>query len=261
MKKTALVTGASGGIGLELARVLAREGHDLWLVARSAPKLEALRKELSAAYPVSVQVLVRDLAEPSCAGEVFEELRKKGVSVDVLVNNAGIGFFGAFAETPLSEHERLINLNILSLTQLTRLFLGPMLEKKSGKILNVASTAAFQPGPLLAAYYASKAYVLHLSEALAEELRGSGVTVTTLYPGPTATDFQERARMGGSKLFKRAVMDAKTVAEAGYRGLSSGKTLVIPGFSNKLLALSSRFAPRFLVPRVVRMIQEKDKKG
>ena len=257
MKQTVLITGASGGIGLELAKVFAREGFDLCLVARDAQKLGQIQKDLSAEHSVSVQIIAKDLASPSAAEELFDEVRKRPLSVDILVNNAGVGSFGAFAETELSTHEQLMFLNMVSLTQLTRLFLGPMIDKKYGKILNVASTAAFQPGPLMAVYYASKAYVLHLSEALSNELKGTGITVTALCPGATRTGFQERANMGGSKLFRSGVMDSKTVAEQGYRDLMRGKTISIPGLKNKLLAFSTRLTPRGLVTRVVRAIQSR----
>ena len=259
-KKTALITGASGGIGLELAHVFAKNRYDLWLVARNTAKLEEIQKNLAGQYSASVRVLSKDLSSASAAQEVFDAAQKEKACIDVLVNNAGMGFFGLFSETELPQHEQVMNLNMLNLTQMTKLFLGPMLERKSGKILNVASTAAFQPGPLLAVYYASKAYVLHFSEALANELKGSGVTVTTLCPGPTQTGFQEAAKMGSSKLFKGIlvrVMDARQVAETGYRGLMKGKTVVIPGLPNKIIAFSTRFAPRAFITALTRKIQEK----
>jgi hypothetical protein len=254
--KTALITGASGGIGLELARIFSREGYRIVLVARNAARLEELKKELS---PAPVEVVVKDLSQDSAPKEVFDALRKKDIAVDVLVNNAGVGAYGLFAETPLASQEALVRLNMLSLTQMTHLFLRPMLERRQGKVLNVASTAAFQPGPLMAVYYASKAYVLSFSEALANEVAGSGVTVSVLCPGPTATDFQQNANMGGSKLFKRHMRSAREVAEAGYRGLMKNKTLVVPGWDNKLLAASVRFAPRWLPPIIARKIQEVEK--
>ena len=261
MRPVVLITGASGGIGLELAKIFAEKKQDLVLVARSAQKLESLQKELTECQGVRVDVIPKDLSRREAARELFEEVRSKGLFVEILVNNAGVGSFGAFAEIELSAHENQMDLNMVSLTQLTRLFLQPMLERKRGKIMNVASTAAFQPGPMMAVYYASKAYVLHLSEALADELRGSGVTVTALCPGPTRTGFQEKADMGGSKLFRSAVMSAESVAREGYLGLMRGQAVVITGFRNKLLANSARFAPRSLMTRIVRKIQEKDKSG
>lgn len=177
--------------------------------------------------------------------------------MDVLVNNAGFGTYGAFAETDLGTELEMLQLNIATLTHLTKLFLEKMLAEGNGKILNVASTAAFQPGPLMAVYYASKAYVLSFSEALANELRGTGVSVTALCPGPTRTGFQRRAGMGASRLFDWGVMDAPTVATIGYRGLMRERPLIIPGLKNKLLGFSVRLAPRRLVPAVVRVLQSK----
>ena len=254
--KTVLITGASGGIGLELARIFSREKYRLVLVARSAEKLQEIKKELE---PSSVDILVKDLSEPLAAGQIFSELQERSVSVDILVNNAGVGSFGLFADADLASQEEMIRLNMLSLTQLTHLFLRSMIERGEGKVLNVASTAAFQPGPLMAVYYASKSYVLSFSEALANELSGTGVSVTVLCPGPTETGFQKAANMGASKLFKRHVRSAKEVAEAGYRGLMKNKTLVVPGLDNRFFAASVRLSPRWLTPRVVRKIQESEK--
>ena len=247
------MTGASGGIGLELAKIFSREGWRVVLVARNASRLEELRKDLA---PAPVEILAKDLSEASAPEQIFEELRSRSIAVDALVNNAGIGTFGLFADTELASQEALVRLNILSLTQMTHLFLKPMLARKEGKILNVALTAAFQPGPLMTVYYASKAYVLSFSEALANETTGSGVSVSVLCPGPTATDFQHNANMGASKLFKRHVRSAREVAEAGYRGLMDGRTLIVPGWDNKLLAASVRLSPRWLTPKLVRRIQE-----
>jgi uncharacterized protein len=255
VRKTALVTGASGGIGLELAKVFAREGWDLWLIARDRQRSEEAVRQVQA-LGAKVRLTLKDLAHPSSARELYDESRKEGVPVEALVNNAGAGDFGAFADVELSRHERIVNLNVLSLTQLSHLFMEPMLAKKRGRILNVASTAAFQPGPLLSVYYASKAYVLHLSEALSYELRGTGVTVTALCPGATATGFQESARMSSSKLFSRAVMEASRVAEAGYQGMMRGQAIVVPGLRNKFLSKSYRFFPRAVVTAVVKRIQE-----
>lgn len=254
---TALVTGASGGIGEELARLFAADGHDLVLVARSRDKLARLAEELSGKHGVATRVLVSDLARPEAPQEIFDELKGAGVTVDALVNNAGFGSYGLFAETDLKSELELLQVNIVALTHLSKLFLPGMLARRRGYLMNVASTAAFQPGPLMAVYYASKAYVLSLSEALANECAGTGVVVSALCPGPTETGFVAAAGMGDSKLFDHAVMDARTVAVEGYRGLLDGKTIVIPGFRNNLLARSIGFFPRNLVTKVVRGIQEK----
>jgi short-subunit dehydrogenase len=256
-KMTALVTGASGGIGEELARLFAADGHDLVLLARSRDKLARLSEELGGKHGVAARVMVSDLARPEAPREIFEELTGAGVTVDALVNNAGFGSYGLFAETELKSELELLQVNVVALTHLSKLFLPGMIARRRGYLMNVASTAAFQPGPLMAVYYASKAYVLSLSEALANECAGTGVVVNALCPGPTETGFVAAAGMGDSKLFDRAVMDARTVAEAGYRGLLAGKTIVIPGLRNNLLARSIGFFPRHLVTRVVRGIQEK----
>ena len=254
MKQTALITGASSGIGLDLAHLFAADGHDVVLVARSEGKLRELARELEAKHRVQAHVLVADLAKPDAPREVFE----RAPAVDILVNNAGFGTSGKFAETDLRVELDMIQVNIAALTHLTKLFLGPMLERGRGRILNVASTAAFQPGPLMAVYYATKAYVLSFSDAIGEELRGTGVTVTALCPGPTATGFQETAQLGKEALLKLmrpvASMD---VARAGYRGLMRGKRVVIPGVKNKLGVQSIRVTPRALATRVVRALQER----
>lgn len=258
MKKlTALVTGASGGIGEELARLFAADGHDLVLVARSQDKLARLAAELEGKHGVATHVLAADLARAEAPREIFEELHAGGVTVDALVNNAGFGTYGLFAETNLKSELDLLQVNVVALTHLTKLFLPGMLARRRGYVMNVASTAAFQPGPLMAVYYASKAYVLHFSEALTNECGGTGVHISALCPGPTETGFVAAAGMGDSKLFDRTVMDARTVAVEGYRGLLEGKAIVIPGFSNNLLARSIGLFPRSLVTRVVRGIQEK----
>jgi len=258
-KLTALVTGASGGIGEELARLFAADGHDLVLVARSRDKLARLAEELQGKHGIAARVLAADLARAASPQEIFDELQGASVTVDALVNNAGFGSYGLFAETDLKSELDMLQVNVAALTHLTKLFLPAMLARRRGYVMNVASTAAFQPGPLMAVYYASKAYVLSLSEALANECEGTGVRVSALCPGPTETGFVAAAGMGDSKLFDRAVMDARTVAVAGYRGLLAGKTLVIPGFRNNLVARAVGLFPRALVARVVRGIQEKRK--
>jgi hypothetical protein len=256
-KLTALVTGASGGIGEELARLFAADGHDLVLVARSRDKLESLAGELESKHGVEANVLASDLSRPEAPREIFDELGRAGVRVDALVNNAGFGSYGPFAETDLRQELELLQVNVVALTHLTKLFLPGMVARREGYVCNVASTAAFQPGPLMAVYYASKAYVLSLSEALANECEGTGVRVSALCPGPTETGFVAAAGMQDSKLFDRGAMTAREVAEAGYRGLLAGKTVVIPGFRNALVARTVGLFPRALVTKVVRGIQEK----
>jgi len=254
---TALVTGASVGIGRELARILAREGHDLVIVARDAHRLERLADELTRAWGVSVRAVAKDLARPGAASELHRELEAAGVAVEVLVNNAGFGLAGAFAKTPMKDHLELLQLNMVALTELTKLALGGMVERGRGRILNVASTAAFQPGPYMATYYASKAYVLSFSEALGAELEGKGVSVTALCPGPTATEFQRRAGLEGARIAMLGMMDSETVAEAGYRAMRAGRRLAIPGLRNRLGALAGRLLPRGLVLRMVRGLQRR----
>ncbi|HEV8125268.1 MAG TPA: SDR family oxidoreductase [Gemmatimonadales bacterium] len=253
---TALVTGASEGIGKELAIECAADGNDVVLVARSEDKLRAIAAEIDASYRVRTHVLPADLTDRDAPGRIVERLQSQAITVDILINNAGFGTLGPFLSIDLPSTIRIIELNMIALTAFVRL-LGPgMVERKRGFILNVASTAAFQPGPLMAAYYASKAYVLHLSEALANELKGTGVSVTALCPGPTRTGFQARAGMESVRMMKGPVMDAKSVARIGYRGMTRGKRIVIPGFLNKVVAQSYRVSPRWLTASVVRWIQE-----
>jgi short-subunit dehydrogenase len=254
--KTALITGASFGIGLELARIFARESYNLVLVARSADKLRLLASELEKAHGTRSLILATDLTEPGSSAYVLDQTTRADIHVDVLVNNAGFGQYGLFVENDLEECLRQIQLNVTTLTHLTRLYLPAMIEKENGGILNVASTAAFQPGPLMAVYFATKAYVLHFSEALGNELNGTGVTVTCLCPGATATEFHKRANATGMRLLGFGSMDARTVAEDGYRALMAGKPVLISGFKNWLLAQSVRFSPRRLVTSIARKTQE-----
>jgi len=255
--KTALVTGASAGIGYELSRVFAREGYRLVLVARSEGRLREVAEELQGANGATVKVVAKDLCLPSAPDELFAELQRDSIAIDVLVNNAGFGTYGPFAQSDLTSQLDMIKLNVLSLTHLARLFLPGMIERRTGHIMNVASTAAFQPGPLMAVYYATKAYVLSFSEAISNELEGSGVTVSALCPGPTISEFQKRAQLEGVRLVKGAMMDAATVAEAGYQGMIRNKRLVIPGWKNRFLAFSVGFIPRSVVLRVARKLQSK----
>lgn len=252
---TVLITGASGGIGKELARLFAQDGATLLLVARSTDKLEQVKKEFEETYKNTVEIFSCDLSSPKETKELFVAVKAKKLNVDVLVNNAGFGNIGAFAETALQEEFDMIQLNITSLTILSKLFLKEMVARGSGKILNVASTAAFQPGPFMAVYFATKAYVLSLSEALAEEVRGTNVHVSVLCPGPTTTGFQERAFTSGVNPSWR-YMDVKTVAQVAYDGLHNNKTVIIPGLSNKLFAFAVRLAPRKLVVRIIRSMMK-----
>ncbi len=255
--ETALITGASTGIGYELAKFFSRNGHPLVLVSRNKERLDKIAGELKKEFGVSVKVLAKDLSRPGAASEIFEELERESLAVDILVNNAGFGTHGLFYETALNPQLEMIQVNVTCLTHLTRLFLPGMLARRRGRILNVASTAAFQPGPLMAVYFATKAYVLSFTEALANELGGTGVSATVLCPGATKTEFQERAGIKGMKLLKMGMMDAETVAGMGYRALMDGEPVVIAGWRNKILAFLVRFAPRSLVMWAVRFFQEK----
>jgi uncharacterized protein len=255
--KTALITGASGGIGYELAKLFAKDHCNLVLVARSAPKLAQFADELQRQFGISAKAVPLDLTGGSAPQTLISQLQSENISIDILVNNAGYGVLGEFSKVSLEESLNQIQLNITTLTHLTRLFLPAMLARGSGKIMNVASTAGFQPGPRMAVYYASKAYVISFSEALANEVSGSGITVTCLCPGPTDTAFQGRAGTENTRLLKTfRPMDAKTVARDGYRGLMAGKTLVISGFRNWLVTQSVRFSPRKLVTAVSRKVLE-----
>src|SRR2546421_8102087 len=257
MSKTALITGASGGIGYELALLLASDGFDCILVARSRDKLDELAARLESEFRVKTLVVARDLSKPSAVDEIDEEVSAASMKVDVLVNNAGFPVYGRFVDTDLRTELEMLQVNVVALTALTKLFVRGMVERGNGRILNLASTAAFVPGPLMAVYYASKAYVLSFSQALANELQGTGVTVTSLAPRPTRRGLQKRGVMEDSRLVRGQIADAKSVAAAGYRGMMLGKTIVIPGFSNKLIPWVARVSPRGTVTRVVRRMQER----
>ena len=247
----ALITGASSGIGEGLARLLAEKGYDLALVARREDRLRALGDALAASHGIRTHVLPADLSDPSAPRAIVDRLSQEGLTADVLVNNAGFGVNGAFAETPEQAEMDMLQVNVVALVHLTKLLLPGMVARKSGKVLNVASTAAFVPGPWMAGYYASKAYVLSFSEALAVETAGTGVTVTVLCPGPTATEFADAAGLGQSGLFQAGnIMSGDEVARLGYEGLMAGRRLVIAGARNRALAFSSRLAPRSVLAAI-----------
>jgi hypothetical protein len=249
------VTGASGGIGLALAERFAAGGHDVVLVARNGPRLTEVGRELEDRYGIRSTVFPADLADPEAPRVLAQAVREGGLAIDFLVNNAGFGLRGAFAETDIRRELEMIQVNITALTHLTRLFLPAMLENRRGGILNVSSTAGFAPGPGMAVYSASKAYVLSFSEALAAELEGSGVNVTALCPGSTRTRFAATAGMESSRLFRSGnVMEAGPVARAGYEGLMRGTPVVITGLSNRLLVQSMRVSPRRVVTRIAKAL-------
>jgi short-subunit dehydrogenase len=252
--ETVLVTGASSGIGRELAKCFAADGCRLILLARKRGALESLAAELRQTCQTHSEIVTADLAEPGAPGRIFNQLETAGTRVDVLVNNAGFGENGLFVQLPLQRQLDMLQVNITALTHLTRLFLSGMLSRGRGGVLNVASTASFQPGPGMAVYYATKAYVLSFSEAVAEETTGTGVTVTALCPGPTHTNFAEAANAKTSRLFQRAAMTAESVAAIGHRAFRRGRVVVIAGARNTLLAFSTRLGPRSVVRKIAKRL-------
>lgn len=253
-----LITGATSGIGYAFAHICAREQNDLVLVARNHKKLEEIKSDLEKKCNITVHIIPQDLSEKNSAQKVYTKIQEKNLQIDTLINNAGFGLYGDFSETDWSAEERMIQLNITTLTEFTKLFLEGMKKRNSGKILNVASTAAFQPGPLMAVYFATKAYVLHFSEAIADELRDTGITVTALCPGPTASGFQKEADIEASPLVKgKKLPTSEEVAEYGYQALQRGKRVATHGMINWALAQSVRFSPRRMVTWLVRKMQEK----
>lgn len=255
--ETVLITGASGGIGKELAILFAKDGFDLVLVARSIDNLIKVKNEIESMSNVKIHLFSKDLSKEEEIVSLEKELNAEDIQVDYLVNNAGFGLFGEFAATNLDEELNMIDLNIRTVTHLTKLFLKGMIERNKGGVMNIASTAAFQPGPLMAVYYATKSYVLSFTEALSNEMKGTNIKVTAVCPGATETDFGKRANMHESNLFQSGVGNVKDVAKVAYNGFKDGKTIVIPGMTNKLLANSVRFMPRKLVTNVVRYIQRR----
>lgn len=257
MENTALITGASSGIGLELAKIVEGNRINLLLIARSEDKLKALASELQSEYGVQIKVLVKDLSNPESANDIYDYCKVNSIQVKYLINNAGFGDYGKFHEIGLERQIQMINVNIGSLVTLTRLFLPEMVRSKSGKILNTASIAAVLPGPLMAVYYASKAFVLHFSEAIGNELSGSGVTVTCLCPGGTETNFFNEANAKESAFAKgKTFISPEKVAKYGFDSMMKGKQVAIHGFTNYLMVNSVRFFPRKVVTKVSRQLSE-----
>jgi short-subunit dehydrogenase len=242
--KTALVTGASGGLGLELARLFAADGHDVALVARRRAELDALAARLGAEHGIDAHVIPEDLADPGAPSRIVAELQRRGVEIEFLVNNAGFGTQGPFAERDLRRELEMVQVNVAALVHLTGLLLPPMVSRRSGRILNIGSTAGFQPGPFMAVYYATKAFVNSFTEALAFELAGTGVTATVSCPGATATEFSKVAGTDRSRLFKMGAMSAGEVAAHAYRAMMAGRIIAIPGVRNKLTLQVQRISPR-----------------
>ena len=247
MAMTALITGASAGLGAEFAKLFAADKHDLILVARRRERLDALAAELVKAHGIKANVVAADLAAADGAQVVIKEVDKLGLTVDMLVNNAGFGSTGRFAELDAARESEMVAVNIAVLVTLTRHYLPGMIARKQGRILNIGSTAGFQPGPFMATYYASKAFVNLFTEALAYELKGTGVTATVSCPGATATEFANVAGNDKSALFKGGAASSVTVAREAYRAMLAGKPMVVHGFKNKISVFASRMSPRFLV--------------
>ena len=250
VKRVALITGASAGLGIEFARQLAKRGHRLVLAARRKERLDELAGELGNARAIAI-----DLSQPESAAKLMADLEAHGETVDLLVNNAGFGLIGRFAKADAARLRQMIDLNVGTLTDLCRAVAPAMIERKAGAILNVASTAAFQPGPKMAVYFATKAFVLSLSEALHEELKPHGVKVTCLCPGPTRTEFGDVAGFGGNGLFDRVAMNAEEVVRLGLKGLDKNRAVVVSGWINKIVAASTRFAPRPVVRKIAGSIK------
>ncbi|MDY6902480.1 MAG: SDR family oxidoreductase [Cyanobacteriota bacterium] len=255
-RKTALITGACSGIGYELTCIFASQNYNLVLVDINKPRLIEISEKFIQEYGIHVKDIAIDLSISTSPEAIYLELQQASIQIDVLVNNAGFGIYGLFNETNLKSELEMIQVNVVCLTHLTKLFLKHMVEQGNGKILNVSSTAAFQPGPLMSVYFATKSYILSFSEAIANELEDTGVSVTVLCPGPTKSGFHQRTGTENSQRMKdMKMMDAKTVAEIGYRGLMAGQTVVIPGTKNRILAEAVRFLPRKQVTKISKVVQ------
>ena len=255
MRKTVLITGASSGLGLEFAKIYAREGYDLVVVARSEGKLYKLKNELEQQYNCHVWVLPQDLSQPDAAYEIFNDTLEQDITIDALVNNAGFGDFGNFWEVDVQWQTNLLQVNIMALVQLTRYFMPGMVERGHGSVLNLSSVAAFSAGPRMCLYYASKEFVRSFSEAIAEEVRGTGVTVTALCPGPTATGFEQAAQMKNSHMFSMfKPASAKDVAEAGFHAAQKGKTLCYYGWPTHAVNIAARMLPRSVCRKFMKKV-------
>lgn len=257
MNSWALVTGASTGLGKEFCELFAKDNINLVIVARNKEKLNELASSLKEIFKIQIEVCSYDLSIQDNVEEVVQYLTNKNIQIDYLVNNAGMGVYGNFAETPWKEEYQMMELNMVTLTHLMKKFIPLMVKNRKGKILNVASTAAFQPGPLMSVYFASKAFVLSLSEALNEELKNTGVTITTLCPGPTETDFFKSAKMDSLKFAdskSKLMMTSREVAEIGYKSLMSSERVVVAGILNKITAFSTRFLPRPLLAKIAQQL-------
>jgi uncharacterized protein len=258
MTNFAIITGASQGIGYELAKIMAANKINLLLVARNANALTTIANELTSQHQIQVQTLAKDLSQTNSPKEIYDYCQSQQINITHLINNAGFGDFGMFKDSDWNKQQQMITLNITALTELCHLFLPNMVANKNGKIVNVASTASFQPGPTMSVYYATKAFVLHFSEAIANELQGTGVTVTALCPGATESGFQAAAAMEESKLVKgKKLPTAQEVAQYAFKAMNNGTTVAIHGLKNKILAFSVRLMPRSMVTYVTRKIQDK----
>jgi len=257
MENVVLITGASSGIGLEFSKIFAREGYNLLLIARNERKLFSLKKQLERDYKIKAEILPKDLYKRHSAEEIYKFTKEKNIQVEILVNNAGFGDFGEFASSNLKKQEEMIDVNVRALVKLTYFYLNDMKEKNRGKIMNVASLAAFQPGPLMAVYYATKAFVLSFTEALSVELKDTKIKVSALCPGPTKTGFEDKANLETSGLFKNLkIATAKEVAEYGYKSLMKGKVIAVYGAINKLIVFLGKVSPRSLVRYCTYLIQK-----
>ena len=252
--KVALITGVTSGIGRQLTYLFAKDGYNLVLVARNKQKLNAIEEELRKKYQVTTTGIIKDLSEPSSPQEIFQEVQQHDIAVDVLVNNAGFNVYGSLHQTELLEQQKLIQVNLITPTHLTRLLLPGMLERGNGKVMFVGSTGSFVPAAYDAIYCATKAYILSFAEGLSQELYGTGITVTCLCPGTTQTEFAAKAGMTRTRLFSIGAMNAKVVAQTGYRALMDGKSMVIAGLFNRMQIQAMKFTPRFIAAPLTRYI-------